>query len=376
MRICFISTMSGAPWGGSEVLWSRTARRALEEGHEVALLTPRWPATPKPVAELKALGAAVVNRAVSRDNRAVRVLEQVVYPLPWLVRWRPEVLCFSQGGTYDISMHGLDLVRFQRRCGAPYVIIFQHNSDLHIPAPAVRPRAVDFFQRARGLVFVSEANRRAVERQLAVALPRACVLCNPVNLDRLEAVAWPEGPEVGLATVARLEAVAKGQDVLLEVLSQPAWKSRAWRLRLYGEGRDGAYLRSLADHFGLSGRVDFRGQVADVRSIWAENQLLVLPSRSEGTPLALVEAMICGRPAVVTDAGGNVEWVDEPDTGFVAAAATVRSLGAALERAWQAQGQWPEIGTRARARALRQYDPSPERTLLNLITNAARAAGA
>jgi len=113
-----------------------------------------------------------------------------------------------------------------------------------------------------------------------------------------------------------------------------------------------------------------------VRSIWAENQLLVLPSRSEGTPLALVEAMICGRPAVVTDAGGNVEWVDEPDTGFVAAAATVRSLGAALERAWQAQGQWPEIGTRARARALRQYDPSPERTLLNLITNAARAAGA
>ena len=53
--------------------------------------------------------------------------------------------------------------------------------------------------------------------------------------------------------------------------------------------------------------VHFRGHVNDIRAIWEQNHLLVLPSRYEGLPLALVEAMWCGRPAVVTDVGGNAE---------------------------------------------------------------------
>ena len=46
-------------------------------------------------------------------------------------------------------------------------------------------------------------------------------------------------------------------------------------------------------------------------SLGVRNHLLVLPSRAEGTPIALVEAMICARPAVVTDVGGNVEWLED-----------------------------------------------------------------
>lgn len=371
MKICFVSTMTGIPWGGSEVLWSQTARRALEEGHQVATVTYRWPSPPEPLRQLQARGARLFHRAMNRDHRAVRILEQTVYPLPRLIRWRPDVICFSQGSAYDLVRHNLDLVRFQERCGAPFVVVFQYTSDLHIPPPGVRPRAVDFFQRAQELVFVSENNRRALERQLAVNLANGRVVRNPVNLPCLDAIPWPDAAVVQLATVARLEASYKGQDILLEVLSEPAWKARAWRLHLYGEGRDGTYLRALADHFGLHDRVEFHGQVADVPSIWAANQLLVLPSRSEGTPLALVEAMICGRPALVTNVGGNLEWIDEPQTGFIAEAATARALGAALERAWQARADWPAIGTRARTRALAQYDPAPEQTLLRLLIDAA-----
>ena len=52
-------------------------------------------------------------------------------------------------------------------------------------------------------------------------------------------------------------------------------------------------------------------------------------------PLALVEAMLCGRTAVVTDVGGNAEWIEDGETGFVAEAATAKSFGAALkERGW------------------------------------------
>jgi glycosyltransferase involved in cell wall biosynthesis len=97
--------------------------------------------------------------------------------------------------------------------------------------------------------------------------------------------------------------------------------------------------------------VHFRGHVDDVAAIWKQNHLLVLPSRYEGLPLALVEAMWCGRPAVVTDVAGNTEVCVDNETGFVAAAPTVPLLAEALERAWNRRGNWQQIGQAARARA-------------------------
>ena len=62
MKICIISTMIGAPWAGSEALWVAVARTALSDGHEVAVVTKRWPITPPPVADLQARGAKLFLR--------------------------------------------------------------------------------------------------------------------------------------------------------------------------------------------------------------------------------------------------------------------------------------------------------------------------
>jgi len=70
---------------------------------------------------------------------------------------------------------------------------------------------------------------------------------------------------------------------------------------------------------------------------------------------------------VVTDVGGNTEWVSEPTNGFVAAAPTLRSLRGTLERAWDARLDWPEIGRRARDRAISKRDPDPAGTLFKLL---------
>jgi glycosyltransferase involved in cell wall biosynthesis len=206
-------------------------------------------------------------------------------------------------------------------------------------------------------------------------LPNAVVMNNPVNLSDSSAVPWPVPSPSGVrfTCVARFSVRHKGHDALLEALSAPAWRERPWELRLCGSGPDEQYLRILVQHFGLDGRVRFMGHVADVRSIWKESELLVLPSYAEGTPLSLVEAMLCGRPAVVTDVGGNAEWVQEGVTGFVTAAPTPHSIGEALERAWEQRARWPEMGEAARARALAYHDPSPGRTLLGALEDAARA---
>jgi glycosyltransferase involved in cell wall biosynthesis len=166
-----------------------------------------------------------------------------------------------------------------------------------------------------------------------------------------------------MASVARLQMRFKGQDEMFEALAQPHWRDRDWQLNLYGTGPDLEHLRRLAKFFEIAERVKFHGHVDDIRRVWAENQLLVMPSRGEGTPLAMVEAMLCGRAAVMTDVGGIREWIDEGRQGFVADAATVNSFGKALDRVWEARHRLADCGAAARAAALRNYDPEPEQTL-------------
>ena len=119
--------------------------------------------------------------------------------------------------------------------------------------------------------------------------------------------------------------------------------------------------------YGIAERVTFAGQARDMHEVWASQQLLVLPSRSEGTPLALVEAQIAGRPAVVTDVGDSASWVAE---GFVAEAATAASFGLALERAWERRGDWKPMGTRAHETTMRRVDRNPGATLLAKLLSA------
>jgi glycosyltransferase involved in cell wall biosynthesis len=127
-------------------------------------------------------------------------------------------------------------------------------------------------------------------------------------------------------------------------------------VNLYGDGIMKKGLESLAEHLGLTS-VSFLGHVRDVESIWSQNHALVLPSRYEGLPLALVEAMLCSRIAIVTDIGGNAEVVEDESTGFIAGAPTVELLDDAMERAWRRRKEWQSLGERAGKR-IRELVPS------------------
>jgi glycosyltransferase involved in cell wall biosynthesis len=250
-------------------------------------------------------------------------------------------------------------------------MICQHNfEEMVLLNEEQRENSAAYFRSARWVAFVADRNFRKAERELGARFSNVVVIKNPVNLTDLSRVPWPSTGLARFACVARLDPHCKGQDLLFEALAADRWRDRDWRLRLYGAGADRDYLDRVSSMYGLDRRIEFAGHVADVRGIWADNHLLVLPSRSEGTPLSLVEAMLCGRPAVVTDVGGNAEWITEPDTGFIAEAPSTRSVAGALERAWNARHLWPEMGERAHEKARRQVDPDPGGTLLDLIERA------
>jgi glycosyltransferase involved in cell wall biosynthesis len=109
------------------------------------------------------------------------------------------------------------------------------------------------------------------------------------------------------------------------------------------------------------------GSASDIRRVWSLNHILVMPSLNEGMPLSVVEAMLCGRPVVTTDVGGNTEWITDGEEGFIADGANTRSLDAALEAAWQRRDEWSAIGLKAHERALALHDPDAGGTLLRLI---------
>jgi glycosyltransferase involved in cell wall biosynthesis len=88
----------------------------------------------------------------------------------------------------------------------------------------------------------------------------------------------------------------------------------------------------------------------------------------EGMPLAVVEAMLCGRPCIGTDIGGITEWIEEDESGFIAEASTVTSFSKAMEKAWSKLNEWERIGRNAHERAMQLYDPEPGKTLLKLLT--------
>ena len=369
MKIAVISTMGGGPWGASEELWATMAGEALNAGDEVVVSVYRWPSIPAKLLKLEQRGAWLLRRPLVKYRKLNKLVRKLARPFRRVFHFKPDVVLISHGGMYD-SVYLPDLTEPLYASSIPYVVLCNAGGDLQSLEQTRREAAIRFFACASRAAFVSHQNLEIAERQLAVALPNSLVVQNPLNLSDLTVVPWPSG-SVHMASVARLDTMYKGQDVLFEALSSPKWRGRDWRLSLYGEGPDREYLEALAAHYGIADKVKFVGFVKDVRAIWAKNHLLVLPSRAEGVPMVAIEAMLCGRPSVVTDVGAMSEWIQDQKTGFVAGASSPRLLDAALERAWSARADWERIGSQAHESALAQLDRSPGRTLLNLLHDVA-----
>ena len=120
-----------------------------------------------------------------------------------------------------------------------------------------------------------------------------------------------------------------------------------------------ANFERLVKIHGIEDRVDFLGHIPKITEAWLDHHVLVLLSRTEGLPIAVVEAMLCGRIVVATAVAGNAEVIEDGVTGFLAAAPTVHHFSEALERAWEVRSNWSAFGERGarRIRALVPEDP-------------------
>ncbi len=375
MRITFISTLTNH-WGGSEELWTRTASLAIKEGHKVQIVIYRQRNYHPTLLELIKTATSCI--FLPAEKKSTNIFAKIKYflsnkirrnPLQSLSKFKPKAIVINQVHNYSAPFNPY-IFKHLSTSGFRYILLSQFNQDYLTLNTEDRKKAIDCYTNAYKSIFVSKRNLFQTEHQLARSLCNASVIDNPLNLKELQTVPWPETNDtICFASVARLECSFKGQDILLSILSKKEWKERSWHLNFYGTGPDEVYLKDLVDYYKLNKRVTFHGHLNDVRLIWANNHILLLPSLAEGKPLALEEALVCGRPAVVSDVAGNTELVEEGLNGFVASSFFIKPFEAALERAWRQRDEWQNMGYSGHKKMLRELDFNPEITLLKAIVD-------
>lgn len=383
MRVAFFSTLTNTPWGGSEILWYKTALHMQRNGIKVAVFVKKWEKEALAIRTLREAGAEIffynVGGKVNLYKRIIRKLKRQFFSEKNIVedvfKWKPDFIFFSQSHSYDLGYYNAATVDTLLRAETPYCVICQNNTDYSfVPEMEVRIKIKQIYSKAKRVFFVSNRNKTTAEHIICSTIDNSEIISNSISIAANEAgvLPSPDSEVTQFACVARLRCSHKGQNLLLDVLSQPIWRQRSWVLNLYGSGEDEKYLKELVAYLDLANKVNFNGQVSDIKAVWAENHILLLPSFGEGMPLALQEAMLCGRPAVVTDVGGNSEMIDNNLNGWIAYGTTLTAFSEALERAWANKKGWTKAGELAFEKAIAHIDLFPQEILLKFTLDLAK----
>ncbi|HMO77060.1 MAG TPA: glycosyltransferase [Sphingopyxis sp.] len=186
--------------------------------------------------------------------------------------------------------------------------------------PATAPQLLEAAGKAAGLLAVSEAMRRDMA---AIGIDAGKVSVHYTGIDTARffpgeraaaraALGMDDAPAI--LTVGAL-IPRKGQALVIEAL--PGLPGVHYGLT--GTGEEEAHYRALAERLGVGARVHFMGAVANARlpDIYRAADVVVMPSVSEGLANAWVEALACGTPIVISDAGGAAELVTSPAAGRI-----------------------------------------------------------
>lgn len=348
-KIVFIATNVFHPWGGSEYLWSRAAQKLAQRGIQVCVSVKDWGEPVKQVEHLRSVGCQIVLRSWP-SSMPVRLARRLgIFPEYFgdhirKIANHADLVVVSQAGHVD----GLAWMEPLRTAGRRYAVISQAAAEEWWPIDDDAQKLAECHEAACAAFFVSEANLALSRRQFATPLRNARVVRNPFNVSYDACPPWPSNSseELRFACIGRLDPRAKGHDLLIEVLNLPHWRQRNIRVSMFGTGVNERALRRWVGSIDLPS-AQFSGFVDDVEKVWSDHHALVLPSRYEGMPLVLVEAMLCGRACIVTDVGGTRELVRDGINGFLAKAPTVELLDEAMNRAWENRHRLREMGNQA-----------------------------
>lgn len=192
---------------------------------------------------------------------------------------------------------------------------------------------------AHAVVGVSSATADMLAQKLWLARERVTVVPNGVRARTGNRESGRHA--LGLAPEERLLLAVgnlypvKGHDILVRAagLMDQRPELPAWRIAIAGRGDQEPALRSLIGELEVAHRVSLLGLRDDVPDLLAAADLFVMPSRSEGLPMAMLEAMFAGRPVVASHVGGIPDLLEHGSLGSLCEPDDPRALADALVQA-------------------------------------------
>ncbi len=358
MRILLINSEYPPIGGGAGNASANLARCLAGLGHQVTVVTSRFKDLPRreQSGNLTILRIPALRRRQDRSG----ALEQSLF-IPFasfstlsLVRQIEPHLTLAflgvpsgavalflkalHGTPYVVSLRGGDVPGFR-----PYDFGTYHK----LISPLLR-----LVWKNASAIVANSSGLRQLALQFDARYPIA-VIPNGVDLDLYKAVPR-ENVSPRLFSVGRI-VYQKGLDIAIQALA--ALKHLPWEWRIAGDGPQMDALQALVQESGIAGRVHFLGWQSRHQLLeqyqWAN--LFLFPSRHEGMPNAVLEAMASGLPVVASRIAGNEELVVDGENGFLVPPEDVESLREVLQRMLATPALRTEMGASARRRVEAHY---------------------
>ena len=318
-RVKIVHVLAPSAWGGVESVVTALASLQQEAGHDVTVC-----------AVLTDPGAGAFVSAVT--NRGIRVVHENVAPRAYLRerRFVREVCRAVGAGIVHTHGYRADVVNSGLSRAFPIV------STAHgFTGGGPRNRLYEFLQRRsyRRYDAVAAVSGPLASRLTGIAARRLVTIVNGygghgpiVGRDEARSALCiaPQAPAV--AWVGRL-SYEKAADVMMEAV---ALLDRPVDCYMAGDGPERSALQERAQQLGITDRVHWLGAVAGVGALLQAFDVIVLSSRTEGTPMILLEAMAAGVPVVSTAVGGVPDMIG-PGEGVLVPSEVPEALAAGIQ---------------------------------------------
>ncbi|MEM0338013.1 MAG: glycosyltransferase family 4 protein [Candidatus Caldarchaeum sp.] len=299
-------------------------------------------------AHLRGKSLAYAIRGVANTTFFLRSLQQVKS----LIRSVDCNFVHIHFSTHGSTFRKYLVARVLHRYNTPY-ILHAHGSgyrEFYSRAPAlVKARIRWMMHSAEGLIVLSEQWREFYKGILGKSIRPIWVMPNPAELPE----SWQPAPSetLRLLFLGRMDE-RKGPDRVLRAIARVPWPLREHvRLYMAGDGNVDA-VRRLAAELGLQAQVDIRNWIegADKERWLRETNAFILPSRAEGLPMAMLEAMAYGKALIVSPVGGIPEFVSDGQEGFLVPPDDIEAISRAIATLAENPELRAQMGRAARAR--------------------------
>ncbi len=353
MRLLHVIT--GLTGGGAERFVAQLVPRIAQEGVECAVMAVYPSAIPHEIASAK-----VEVLQVSRKGR----YDAGFFPrmISTMKSWRPDIVhTHMHNGNYWGRAAAI-------AAGVPTITRTEHSPcdpSMRVPGSGIADRVLN--RASAAIVTFMEEQGRFLARYEGLDPRKVAIIPNGITHGPIPtATAVIDGrkrlgAEPGIFAIVQLGNLhkVKNQRLAIETLARldPALRRRV-RLFFLGEGNDRPALTQLVRERGLNDYVRFFGYRNDVARLLPGANLVIMPSHTEGMPLALLEAMSAGVPVLTTPWIGSRDMLRDGTCGSISADWRPETLAGCVESIAGDYESARDVADRAQAMVRREYDIS------------------